>query len=166
MHSFVHKIIGSIIVVLSAVILVILNYFPQLDIIQKFGPEKEFEVFMLAAFFGLFIMCFSKEKVDDERVKQIRAKALQIAFGMMCIVLISFQFAILVINGTADSTEVLPVITAVGLLSYLFFFHVGLYFDADWVYNDDTVSANFRKNKRFFIFYTIFMLISIVLISL
>lgn len=165
MHSFAHKVAGGIITLISMAILVVLHYFPQVHLIKKLSAEKEFEAFILAALFGLFIMCFSKEKVDDERVKQIRAKALQIAFGMVICVCLAIQLPAIFKDLPMEGNEVLLIISAFGLVIYHIFFHIGLYFDSNWTYNDDTVSANIRKNKIFFIFYALLVIGMLLLIA-
>ena len=74
--------------------------------------------------------------------------------------------AILRNDPTVYEFMMLPIMTAFGLGTYLVLFHIGLYFDPAIMYNDDTVMVNIRKNKTFFVFYTIAVVIFLLVIFL
>jgi hypothetical protein len=101
--------------------LVIRSNFNNGEIIQ--------ELTLLTAL-GLYFVAFSKEKVDDDRVKAIRGKALQGGFGVLVAMMISLSFiAIIKPSFLFSGANELSVIALVGLISYLLIFDTGLYFD-------------------------------------
>ena len=135
---------------------------------QKPAPDKQFNVLFVLVVVGMYLTAFSKEKNDDERVQVIRAKALQMAFMIMAGSMLAMAF-----TGATTADDSLPAgsifitsLVAFGVGIYLIVFHVGLYFDPPWAYNNDTVIPNIKKNKTFFIFYTIAIVIFMTLVYL
>ena len=167
MSSYQTKIGGLIVTAVALVLLLIVKLHGPLLFLPKPAPDKQFTVLFVAVIFGMYMIAFSKEKNDDERVHVIRAKALQMAFMILTGSLIAV--AMTAATGKDDATpisELLGSLAAFGLGTYLVVFHIGLYFDPAWAYNDDTVIPNIKKNKTFFIIYTIGVALFFALIYL
>lgn len=116
---------------------------------------------------GLFIIAFSQEKVDDDRVKIIRGKALQVGFGILLAIL--FGLVLISIFNTSFSLNEandLSLIAIIVLIIYLLLFNIGLYYDSKWIYNNETVVSNIYKNKILFIGYILGLASIIVLLML
>jgi len=167
MSSYQTKIAGLIVTAVALVLLLIVQLHGPFLFLSKPAPEKQFKVLFAAAVFGMLMIAYSKEKNDDERVHVIRAKALQMAFMILTGSLIAMAM-----NSATGKDELavgslfLSTLAAFGLGIYLVVFHIGLYFDPPWAYNDDTVIPNIKKNKTFFIFYLIAIVLFLALIYL
>jgi hypothetical protein len=159
------KIAGIIITAISLVLLLAVKLHGPFTFLPKPAPDQQFDFLFIAFVAGMHLMAFSKEKNDDERVHALRAKALQTAFMVMIGTIIAISMNT-VVHKEQFSGIFLCAIAAFGLGIYLITFHIGLYFDPEVLYNDDTVVPNIRKNKRFFVIYTILAIIFFALVIL
>jgi hypothetical protein len=125
------------------------------------APGKQLISLLWLFSLGLFVLSFSKEKIDDERVQLIRYTALR---GMASISFIGLfsAFSPLVVDdmGTSlmakNSTLALVLMVIVApLLTFQVIFNFGLYLNPSWTYNDLSVGENFKKNPKFFLIYAI-----------
>ena len=114
---------------------------------------------------GLFILSFSKEKIDDERVQRIRYVALRGA-SMMGFMTTLFVFSPIIWQAGPDGTfqpdlemplSVLPFAIlqclTIPLLTFQIIFNLGLYQDGNWAYNDLGAEENLRKNPWLFVIF-------------
>lgn len=107
-------------------------------------------------------MAFSKEKIEDERVQKIRSSALRVSLGTLLGGMIAFLFTTFISNSELSITNdslIVFILFALGV--YHLFFHISLYFDPKWAYGDNSAMENIRKNKAFFIVYTLVTVIAI-----
>jgi cation transport ATPase len=119
-------------------------------IFHKFTAPQHYAIFEWVMLLGLATIIWCREKIEDDRVKAVRAK--------------SFQFVFLLVTGTMMAValtsslhpndplppDVLFFFSAIGIIFYLFFFNIGVYFDFLWDYEDRGVWENLRnidKNK-------------------
>lgn|GEM_PF-974842 len=170
LSSYRNKIYGLVVTIVSLLLSFVISVHGALPLI-KTDANNQFNLFLGVAVFGLFVIAWSKEKIEDERVGLIRAKAMQLGFGITVGPLISISLcsSLVAIKGkevmTFYGSDIL-LFPAFGLIIYLVVFYVGLLFDPSWVYNNDTVVVNIKKNKQFFIIYSICAIILFVLIFL
>jgi len=168
MSSYQTKIGGLILTAAALVLLLIVKLHGPLQFLSVPAPDKQFNMFFAATVFGMYMIAFSKEKNDDERVHIIRAKASQMSLMILTGSMIAMTLTAVTAKDSpmpADSLF-LGSLVAFGLGIYLVVFHIGLYFDPAWAYNDDTVIPNIKKNKLFFILYTIGVAIFFALVYL
>lgn len=161
MSSYKGKISGLIIIGVCLLLMLVVKIHGPLPFLSnRIAPDRQFELFFTVTVFGMYMTAFSKEKDDDERIQAIRAKAMQSAFMIMMGSLLSIVLFTLIsrVELGMDGYLVCQLCGFV-LALYLILFHIGLYFDPAWSYNDDTVVTNFKKNKRFFIIYTAIVII-------
>ncbi len=169
MSSYKNKVYGLVITLVALVALLAISHGP-LPFIQA-SADEQFNLFFAVVTFGLYMIAWSKEKNDDERVQKIRAKAMQVGLGVMITSILAFIFCIDVLAikkhevTTLGGTE-LALMLDFGLGTYLTVFYIGLFFDPAWVYNDDTVMVNIKKNKQFFVVYFLAVVVLFVLIFL
>lgn len=114
---------------------------------------------------GLYMLSFSKEKVDDERVRQIRYTALR-CLGYCCLVgpFCAFSPLVLDSNGVSqaainDPVFLISILLIFPLLAYQVIFNIGLHFSPQWIFNDLGAEENIRKNPKFFLIYSILVAI-------
>jgi hypothetical protein len=158
-QSYKAKIAG-IILSATALILMILENISPFIIIKSLNVAQHLQLSLLLTLFGLFIIAFSKEKIDDDRVKVIRGKVFQFGFGIVISLLIALSFVGIVNSNVILSLSTdLPLIILIGLSLYLLLFNIGLYFDPLWIRSNQTVVVNIRRNKIFFIVYIIILLL-------
>ena len=139
-------------------------------IFSKWNVDQHYSIFQWIMLFGLILVIFSKERYDDERTKVIRLKSFQISF----IVQQSSMLAIAITGSLAKKGQEfqgqdLFILSALGVVLYLLIFHVGLYFDFLWEYDDKPLMENLRsvsKNKWGIIVYLILSVVTLLSITL
>ena len=142
MGSYRNKIAGLIIILISLIMLLIVIIHGPLSFLHNAHVHihlHQFNFFLATLIFGMHMTAFSKEKQDDERVQAIRTKALQMALGLLTGTIAAFSLAISIASKSIDNIDLTTVsfIAAYGLAVYLIVFHVGLYFEPSWTYNND-----------------------------
>ncbi|OOQ59852.1 hypothetical protein [Mucilaginibacter pedocola] len=138
----------------AALLLMILESISPFTIIKRLSTAQHSQLCFLLILFGLFIIAFSKERIDDDRVKTIRGKVFQFGFGILVSLLIALSFV-----GTVNTHVIislsndLPLIILISLSVYLLLFNIGLYMDPLWIRSNETVGTNIKRNKIFFLVY-------------
>lgn len=172
MSNYKSKPIGLAITIVSLILLLIVSIHGALPFPSQANAEQQFDLFFAVATFGLYVIAWTKEKNEDERVQKIRAKAMQIAFGMFVIITLCPALVSIVadiqkhtsaINYSLSNVELIGICAFI-LAIYLVVFYIGLLFDPAWIYADDTVMVNMRKNKKFFIVYVLALIVLFLLI--
>lgn len=144
----------------AGLIALVVQKFTHFTVTEKLSSDQHYNILLWITLAGLFTMAYSHEKVEDERVKQIRAKALAIAFMMETAAAMAFGFAMSIGAEKAGlDKEVMDAAAyiewgrlfmffpAVAIAMHLIIFHIGLYFDQHWDYSDHiTVWQNLKKN--------------------
>lgn len=77
---------GKVLGIFSSILFLILffiffNY--EIVLFSKYSNQLHYEFCYLMFMFGLFMIAFSKEKIEDERIKFIRGKSYQIGFMLL-----------------------------------------------------------------------------------
>jgi hypothetical protein len=121
-----------------------------LIIFDKYTAAQHYGIFEWVMLLGLATIIYCWEKVEDDRVKAVRAKSFQFSF----LLLICVMMAMALTSNNNPNNPLVPAdlffLATMGLLFYLFFFNIGLYFDFLWDYDDRGVWENLRnidKNK-------------------
>lgn len=159
LNSYKAKIVGIILSIFS-VILMVLEKINQFIVLKNLDPSQHLQLLFLLLLAGLFIIAFSKEKIDDDRINLIRGKAFQIGFGMILAISISFSVVCVLSPTMAFNTaHALPLIILISLSIYLIVFNVGIYLDLQSMYNNGSALLNIKKNKAFFLVYLLFLVL-------
>jgi hypothetical protein len=167
MSSYKSKIAGLFVIGVAVILLAVVKFYGPLPFIQKLDADRQFKMFFVFMIFGLFQVTFSKEKNEDERVQKIRAKSFQASFMLLAGSMIAISLSTVTGKGDGNMPDIeLSMLAGFGVVFYLVLFHIGLYFDPAWNYNDDTVLVNIRKNKTFFIIYFIVLALLLTAIFL
>jgi hypothetical protein len=143
MYDYRGKVAGMIISALSIIAMVAEHMHPFL-LNQRWNEQQQHGIFVWLTLFGLFLMMYSKERVDDERTKQIRLKSIQVAFMLMVSTMSAFGLTMNLAGEQVDA-QLLYFFPAMGVVLYLLMFHVGLYFDQVWEYEDKGLISNLRN---------------------
>lgn len=119
-------------------------------IVKKLNVVQHYDIFQWIMLGGLFILIFCKEKYDDERAKAIRLKSFQISFMLTHSMLLSMGLAGTLSNDVSGmgTSSFLFIFSAIGIMSYLLIFYVGLYFDFIWEYDDKGLWENLKNVNR------------------
>lgn len=137
--------------------------------LKKFTWQQHLALWQWVTLFGLFIIAYSKEKYDDDRAKAIRLKALQIAFMLQQSVTLAMGLTGSIAREPMDG-PILFIIGAFGIITYLLLFHVGLYFDVLWDFDDSSRSRNIfkniGKNKWSFLVYLLICAVTLLLLTI
>ena len=151
LQSYKVKIVGLIVSMLAAILMAVFKSFKNLILINSLDNSQHFQLFIWLSISGLFLIAYSKEKNEDARVKIIRSKSLQIAFGFLVSTLLAVNLVGIISSSfSINVSQDMSLIAAVGILTYLLCFYIAIYFDPNWTYNDDSVLASFKKNNFFF----------------
>lgn len=155
LQSFRTKIAGIVITLLSVISLILIkatHFSPG----NRFNEHQVIQCMFLLIITGLFFITFSEERIDDDRVKLIRGKALQCGFAIILAIIISLIFvSVIQPSFSFGGVNDLSLIALTGLVAYQFIFNISLYIDANWNYNNETVLSNIKKNRTFFLIYTL-----------
>jgi hypothetical protein len=158
----------GIIISAAGLIGMIVERFKRVIIIDKYNVAQHYALFEFIMLFGLFVVISCKEKVDDERTQMVRRKAYQMGFNLM-----GGLSMVVALNNILHQQTIGPdflfVITGLGIMYYLLFFHIGLYFDFLWDYDDKSMWENLRnrgKNKWSLLVYYIASAIILLLLTL
>ena len=144
--------IGGLVLALAALVLnIILNINGDINILGEFDSARLSDISSLLILIGLFMVAFSKEKIDDERIKELRARAFRFAFMMMNSVIISYSLVTSLKTNSLKGTLDITYFAWLGLLCYLGFFYLTKYFDPMGIYNDEAALTNIRRHKKFFL---------------
>lgn len=178
MYGYWGKVAGIIIAALGAIML-ITQKLTDFIIISKLSSAQHFNILLWITVLGLFTIAFSKEKHEDERVQQIRTRAFAFAFMMVTASTLAFAFAVnlmptvdeeLAQGVTLTPAEIIELsrimmfYPAVAVVIYLIMFHIGLYFDQTWDYeNESWTFGALLRNKRYRI---AFVIVGIIIIEL
>ncbi len=155
---------------LLGIIAVVAERLHPFVVFEKFTAAQHLAMAQWFAFFGLFIIIFSKEKYDDDRAKAIRLKSILIAFMMETSLVLSIA---MVGSLSADmkmiDSGILFMFAGAGIFTYLLTFYTGIYFDEHWEYEDKTLWQNLSgigRNKWGMLIYLAIGVIVLILISL
>jgi len=143
--------------------------------IRKLDVTQHLAIFQWITLAGLLTIAFSKEKYDDDRAQAIRLKSLQLAFILEQAVVLAVGLTCSIAKEALDASVCFTV-GAMGTIMYLLLFHVGLYFDFLWDYDDSSLKGyenvsrilrgfkRIEKNKWSFLVYL--LLSAILMLSL
>lgn len=178
--SYTSKLIG-IGMTLVGVGLSIAEYATSFVVFKKFSPAIHLNFFLWFMLFGLFMIAFSKEKHEDERVKLIRSKAMMQAFLISSAAMMGFGFNVSLfpvfspkdfigatysMDDYAAMGRILMFFPCFSIVSYLATFNFGLHFDQHWEYEDDiSIKDNFKKNKKYIIIRILLTLVIFAIIN-
>lgn len=129
--------------------LMIAERLTKFTFIKELKPEQHYAVFVWLTFLGLVIIMYSKEKIDDDRAKMIRLKSLQVSFLLLIAELLSVALTNITSN-TNHSIEPreLFFFAGIGIILYLFLFHLGLYFDFLVEFDDNKTTEEILSERR------------------
>lgn len=153
MHGYGGKVTGMVIAIAGLITLAI-QKITSFVVIEKFTSDQHFNLLLWVTTMGLMTMAFSKEKHEDERVHMIRSKSFMTVLAFMMVLTLTFGLGVSLMssvpeykNGVtlthADIIEagrVLLFYPAVTLVLHLVMFHIGLYYDNNWSYENETWS--------------------------
>lgn len=161
------KIAGLVILSAGLVITIIQKLHP-FTIIPKYDADKHLGLCIWVIVLGMYLTAFSKEKFEDERVRMIRARSLQMVMMLMSATFIAFSLTAITQDiGDLDVLTLL-IFPAVYLAMYLGIFHVGLYFDNLWDYEEKQTGIweNIKKNKKPILIFQVITMTIIFLVFL
>ena len=139
-------------------------------IFKKLTAAQHYVLFEWVMLLSMSIIMYCREKYDDDRAKQIRLKSLQIAFLAVLATMMAVGLTISISpepgvkDGSSIPAQILLTLAAFGIVLYLLIFHLGLYFDFLWDYNDSGVIENLKnigKNVWSLVAYLIISIIAL-----
>lgn len=154
MWDYRWKIAGMVIAGIGFLALII-QKLTHFTVFQKFNSDQHFNVLLWITLIGLLQIMVSKEKIEDERVQQIRTKALMFALFLVVASALAFAMTVTLMptndpemaNGVSftpaeviEAGRALMFYPAIGIVFYLLMFHIGLYFDNTWDYDNKSIS--------------------------
>lgn len=133
----------------TGVVLTAVQKLTHFTVLKKLDVTQHSYLCMWVAVAGLYLMAFSREKYEDERVKKIRSGSVQIVIMLMMGMLLAISLTGIISKDLDFPPEVLMIIAAFYLIFYLIVFHIGLYYDKMWNYDADEVGIkeNIKKNS-------------------
>jgi hypothetical protein len=164
MYGYKGKVAGMIIAGIGLILLIV-QKLTHFIVFAKLNSDQHFNALLWFTMLGLFTIMFSKEKIEDERVQYLRTKSLMYAFCLMIAATMAFALTVTLMptqdpemaKGVTLSADdiiqagrMMMFYPAVALVIYLVMFHIGLYFDDAWDYEDRPWSIRLLwKDKRY-----------------
>ncbi|MBN9482671.1 MAG: hypothetical protein BGO70_07340 [Bacteroidetes bacterium 43-93] len=160
--SYKNKIAGLVILSIGLLVTIVEKLHP-FTVVAKWNADTHLAACIWIIVFGMYMTAFSREKFEDERVKKIRARALQTTMMLLTGTTLAFSLTVITQNLGDLDVMILLMMPAIYLAIYLAMFHIGLYFDEMWDYDEKPVGIieNFKKNKKSII---IFQLLSLAIV--
>lgn len=115
---------------------------------------------------GQFSMMMSKERVEDERVKKIRAKSMQMFIMALLTPMMTMGFFATIDSDFGGGLGNNLAFISLSLFLYNIYFNYSLKFDPQWNYNEGGSVDNFKTDKRSLVFLTILFLAVIIIYSI
>lgn len=151
LNSYKYKIFALIILLLGSMLILFDSLGFEIVFIESQSHNHGSRLYYYLIILGLYGMAYSKEKVEDERVKDIRNKAIKLSFGSLLMLMFSFTIA----SGSSFHQEGemltlaqgLTIILISGLSIYHIYFHLSLYRDPDWAYGEESSDKRVMRNK-------------------
>jgi hypothetical protein len=125
-HRF--KFVG-LLISLVAIAILVLQKITGVFFIQSFPENQQSQLLILLISVGLYITAFSRESIDDHRIRQIRNKSVQAGFILILSTMIAFSF-VSILRQLPSSQSSFPLILLIGILFYLIIFNFRVYFKA------------------------------------
>lgn len=161
MQGYWGKVFGVISSMLLMFLLLITSYF-EIQFLKDVDLERQSNIIFWLIIFGLYMIVMSKEKIEDDRVKAIRYKSLQFGYGMLLAPSLAINLGGFLMGTSSITTQSMSFYIPISLVLYLVHFHYGLYFDPSSNYNDNGPLDNVVKNKKFFLIYTLLIVIPLL----
>lgn len=168
MYSYKGKIGGAIIAAIGLIGIISQALHPW-ALSLKIDADKTMALLRWITLAGLLTVGFSKEKYDDDRAVAIRLKALQIAVTLQQAVILGMALTFS-LHPEPLEADILFALSGIGIIMYLLLFHLGLYFDILWDYDDKSTKGGRLKsimnNKRSLIVYLLLGALMLLLLTI
>jgi hypothetical protein len=115
-------------------------------ILSFYEPSQILIIGLSLSSMGLVSISMSKEKVEDERVKIIRAKALQIAYVFIMIPILGTSLSSALYKVENVTIDGIIGIVFIGLLIQNIYFHYNIKNDSEFNYDDE--EGSFKQNMN------------------
>jgi hypothetical protein len=145
------KILGIFLSILFLILFLILfNY--EIVLLSKYSNQLHYEFCYLMFMFGLFMIAFSKEKIEDERIKLIRGKSYQVGFMLLISASLANTFVEVYSIDDTKSLDFVSRLTnyinvTLALLISIGYFYYSKWRDSDSTYSDGGPIDNFKYIK-------------------
>jgi hypothetical protein len=122
-----YKVVGLSIALAATAILALQKVTGNLYI-QRFPEDRQSQLLFLLISFGLYIIAFSRELIDDAKVRLFRSKSIQAAFVLILSTMIASSF-VSILRRLPSSQNDLPLVVFIGIVFYLSLFNFKIYFN-------------------------------------
>src|SRR5207302_1892458 len=100
----------------------------------------------------LFGMAFSEEKIDDERVQEVRKVTMR--FFLRALLTALLLISLWTVTGTSFESKNILTLTLVSLILYHIAFNAALYLNPSWITTGLKITADRRKHTKFYLILT------------
>lgn len=149
-HKFrIYGLLISVVAVILLVALHMLNY--------QYEEEWHDRIFIINHFiivFGLYMIMFSKEIHDDERVQRIRYGLLKVSYTLTLCGILCYM-SVTILDNVEFSIYIVFYIIEVVLILYQLLFRYCLASNPDWIFKESTRS----KYAVYYVFFSLLFLI-------
>jgi len=143
--------LSSSIVVILALLFQVLNFYEDIS-----------KLIMLMGFIGII---FSKEKNENEKIANIRAKVLQLSFILLFTIFFSQLFIQIIDESHVISNSIIFTSLLLSIFVYLIvFYSIILSKKSEFFFEDTTLYENFRKYSLFYLIYSLVTLFVFVIL--
>ena len=167
-HSYRHKIFGIIISVIAIALMIVLKLNDTFSFSTAITRDVQFNYLLLINCFGLFVIAYSKERYEDERIQILRDKTFRLSFVFLLAMLLSNSFIAMAFNldpSVYNISSIVPFDVTLALSFQLIVFYIRINTNASVSGPELTVMQNILLHKILsFILIIAMIIISIVLL--
>ena len=122
-----------------------------------FAYDQQIKLGLWIIAFGLFGMAFSKERIDDERVQEVRNVIMRNCFRFLLVILMLISLRI--VTQPEFEFKYTLELTILCLIGYHIFFNAALYFNPSWITTEYRITSEMRIQPKFYLLFAIVQLI-------
>ena len=113
-------------------------------LIHQLTVQQHYFICLYIILLGLLLIATGKVKHEDDRARQMRAKALQISYTTLIVIVINCALIATLYGKLTFGPGELFLMAAISLIQFLLSYNLGLHFDFIADYRD----KSFRKNSK------------------
>jgi len=139
------KVLGLVLFSLAALLGLLLYIVPPATTLLDYPFEQQLETIGWTLGLGMFFIAISKEKIDDERVAQIRATSYRITFSILSLSVFFWGARNIRELGSTTFDPLLLFISYLG--TYLLVFYLGILRDPKGYYGAQDGDQNWKNDR-------------------
>ncbi|MEL6133400.1 MAG: hypothetical protein AAFR59_08570 [Bacteroidota bacterium] len=143
--SYPWKILGFFLFLISSLLTLLLYFSPSAQAWLSYPVDQQLEAVGWGIGLGMFAMASSKEKIDDERIAQVRSASYRMTFAIFSLSVFYWGAQNIREQGSTNFDPLLLFVSYLG--TYLLVYYIGLLRDPVGYYGTQDGGENWRNDR-------------------